>query len=423
VIERRKGAWRVVARYKGLPHFSVTVGTDEALAQEFDDDLKALARLERADIFQALRDGDTEISTVHRAIFDYGLGKLTLDQCGVGGRETIGALYREWIAHVALPSSISNRTRRPLGSGTLDRYRDSWEWFFLYHPKGRSAPIRTLTTEALRAFAKARIGTDEVTPSTVNRDFTAIQSFCRWLRDIHPTVLPVLPRFQKYAEPDYTEDDRHLTPDQYRRLRSKLEPHWWMLFDLLIQTGLRIGEAQSLRCDDISATHVFVNKHLKTKKSKRKVPLTPSFSAVLQSYIKGRPGNAAVFSEYLASHDHAYHAFNRAAIAIGLCRGDPPKATRSPHSLRHSFGAAAAEAGISLLEIRDLLGHSDIGVTQRYARFSPNDDRAQKQAEMIGRLLAVENAITPSEPQTPNLVNGRKVPVRRKKEDSPYAPS
>jgi integrase len=416
VIEKRKSVWRVVARYKGMPAFSVTVGADEDSAKEYDKTLKKLALQGRTDILQALRDGETEIATVHRAGSKFGFSEVTLAQCGVGGKETIGTLQKAWLEEVSSKWAMSKRTNRPLGKGTLGRYTDSWERFFFYHPKGRSASITTLTTEALKAFAKARIGTDEVTPSTVNRDFTAIQSFCRWLRDSHPTILPVLPRFQKYAEPDYTEDDRHLTPDEYRRLRAKLEPHWWMLFDLLIQTGLRIGEAQSLRCDDVSATHVFVNKHLKTKKSKRKVPLTPSFSAVLQDYIKGRPGNTPLFSKYLASHDHAYHAFNRAAIAIGLCTGDPPKATRSPHSLRHSFGAAAAEAGISLLEIRDLLGHSDIGVTQRYARFSPDDDRAQKQAEMIGRLLAVENAITPLEPQTPNLKNGRKVPIRKKKE-------
>ena len=421
MIEERKGVWRVVARYKGMPAYSVTVGDDKDSAEEYDKTLKKLALQGRTEILQALRDGETEIATVHKAASKFGFSEVTLAQCGVGGKETIGVLQKEWIDDVSSKWTMSTRTKRRLGKGTLARYADSWARFFHYHPKGKSALISTLTTDALKAFAKARIGTDEVTPSTVNRDFTAIQSFCRWLRDTHPTILPAPPRFQKYGEPDYTLDDRHLTPDEYRLLRAELEPHWWILFDLLIQTGLRIGEAQALRCDDISLTHVFVRKHvkedkLKSNKAKRRVPLLPSFSAVLQDYIKGRRGSDPVFSKYLASHDHAYHAFNRAAIAIGLCDGDPPKATRSPHSLRHSFGAAAAEAGISLLEIRDLLGHSDIGVTQRYARFSPKDDHGQKQAALIGKLLAVENLITPLGPQTPKLKNGRKVPVRKKKE-------
>lgn len=419
MIEERKGVWRVVARYKGMPAYSVTVGSKKTDAQRYDDTLKNLALQGRAEILQALRDGETEIFTVHQAAKRYGYSEVTLAQCGVGGNETIGSLQATWLKEVSSEWTISRRTRRPLGEGTLDRYKDSWDSFFFYHPKGKSALIKTLTTEALLAFAEARIGTDKVTPSTVNRDFTAIQSFCRWLRDRHPTVLPVLPRFEKHAEPDHKKNTRHLKPAEYARLRSKLEPHWWLLFDLLIQTGLRIGEAQGLYCEDLTEGQVSVHRNVKTPSSVRTVPLTPSLSAVLQEYIKGRPGETPVFSDYLASHDHAYHAFNRAAIAAGLCKGDPPKATHSPHSLRHTFGVTAAKAGLSLLEIRDLLGHSDIGVTQRYAKYFPDDAHAQRQAAMIGKLLAVENVITPRVPQTPLLRNGRKVPVRKKKEVLP----
>ena len=72
-----------------------------------------------------------------------------------------------------------------------------------------------------------------------------------------------------------------------------------------------------------------------------------------------------------------------------------------------------------MLEIRDPLGHRDIGVTQRYARFLKGKKRSTFQAEEIGALLGVKNLKTPQIPQMPTLKNGRKVPVRNKRIASP----
>jgi integrase len=417
VIEKRNGVWRVVARYKGLPAVSVTIGTDEKAARKYDTTLRDLAHIGRADILQAIREGTTEIGTVHHAVLKHGLAGVTLAECGVGGRETLGALYEEWMVAVKRKGTMSRRTRRPLGEGTRKRYKEGWANFFRHHPKGRAAPIKSLTTEALGEFGVLRMEIDEVTGATVNRDLTAVQSFTRWLREKYPTALVIQPRFDKYAETDYSEDDRHLEPDEYQRLREKLPAYWHTLFDLLIHTGLRIGEAQALLCKDLTPGDVFVQRHIKTPKSKRHVPLNPAISDLMQDYIRGRRPGDAVFATYLANRNNAYHAFITASVEAGLCEGEPPnlKATHSPHSLRHAFGVSAARAGISLLEIRDLLGHSDIGVTQRYARFLPDNDRSRIQAELIGAELGVGHLKTPSEPQTLTLKNGRKVGASRKK--------
>ncbi|HET8971861.1 MAG TPA: tyrosine-type recombinase/integrase [Pseudolabrys sp.] len=45
----------------------------------------------------------------------------------------------------------------------------------------------------------------------------------------------------------------------------------------------------------------------------------------------------------------------------------------SPHMLRHSAAVHMAEAGISMEEIAQFLGHDDVNTTRRvYTRFSPN---------------------------------------------------
>ena len=46
------------------------------------------------------------------------------------------------------------------------------------------------------------------------------------------------------------------------------------------------------------------------------------------------------------------------------------------HDLRHTCAAWLVSAGVALTEIRDLLGHSTIRMTERYAHLAPENIRA-----------------------------------------------
>lgn len=46
------------------------------------------------------------------------------------------------------------------------------------------------------------------------------------------------------------------------------------------------------------------------------------------------------------------------------------------HDLRHTCAAWLVSAGVPLTEVRDLLGHSTIRMTERYAHLAPERVRA-----------------------------------------------
>ena len=46
------------------------------------------------------------------------------------------------------------------------------------------------------------------------------------------------------------------------------------------------------------------------------------------------------------------------------------------HDLRHTCAAWLVTAGVPLTEVRDLLGHSTVNMTERYAHLAPENIRA-----------------------------------------------
>jgi site-specific recombinase XerD len=57
-----------------------------------------------------------------------------------------------------------------------------------------------------------------------------------------------------------------------------------------------------------------------------------------------------------------------------------------PHDLRRSFASLAVNAGVDIYQIKDLLGHSDVSVTQRaYAHLQQKTLRSA--SEVVAKTL------------------------------------
>lgn len=129
------------------------------------------------------------------------------------------------------------------------------------------------------------------------------------------------------------------------------------------------------RCFSLEAKHTKSARH-------RLIPLNDSALSVLrnqQNWVSDRcPGSPWVFaSETGACITTLQKGFGAACARSGI---DDFRI----HDLRHTFASWLVMDGVSLYVVRDLLGHSSVTVTERYAHLSPDQGR-----EAVQRLMAL----------------------------------
>ena len=128
--------------------------------------------------------------------------------------------------------------------------------------------------------------------------------------------------------------------------------------------GLRVGEAVSLRVDDIDSARMTIRVVQGKGRKDRYTILSPRLLENLRQYWKQyRP------KEYLfegMDPQHPIHesvpqkVYNRAKQQAGIRKGV------GVHTLRHCFATHLLEAGVDLRTIQTLLGHNAISTTMLY---------------------------------------------------------
>jgi integrase len=434
MIEARDGRYRVRVRWRGWPEVSATVGFSKRDAEAYERTLLDLRDANRRDVVAEIAAGRADLCDVHRRVREHGVSARTLTLGSIRhdtpDESRLGALCDEWMAWLTNPGTRSPRQKRPYSPQTVRRYKVSWDTVFAHVPGGRGAALSELTTAALVELRSARTRAG-ATDATINRDFVAVESFCRWLATNRVDLPFVRPDITKAVEPPHV--DRHLEPDQLAMVLEAAGEDWRPLFRLLAFTGLRIGEAQGLERRDVNfktaELHVVERpgRRLKSKTSTRDVTIPGAIEAELRALIAAPAGpHAPVFTGKRASYNDAYRAFERACLKAGLHdhgAGDQARrstrrasgtttradmrptlalrATHSLHSLRHTFGVACARAGLHPTAIQRLMGHSSITVTERYMRHAPSaDQRRADAAAVAAQVLAPPAFPTPPHAST-----------------------
>lgn len=164
--------------------------------------------------------------------------------------------------------------------------------------------------------------------------------------------------------------ERYLTPEQMRRLhqevRQSQNPLLAPIVAFLIYTGARKREALDAKWKYIDWHQKFW-RIPKTKSGKvRHVPLSAAALQLLEELqSEAKPGIEHIFANPSTGLPFVsiFYSWDAARQRAGL-----PELRI--HDLRHSFASFLVNAGRSLYEVQELLGHADIRTTSRYAHLS-----------------------------------------------------
>lgn len=169
-----------------------------------------------------------------------------------------------------------------------------------------------------------------------------------------------------------------------------------------LYTGMRRGELAGLCFDsiDFRSNTITVSRTRdkfglrNTTKNKliRHIPIHPQVKSILQKLMNEKRNEKFVFAHKNGSPlrvHHVYRMFKAAQIKAKM-----DKLIRF-HDLRHTFATQFMVNGGSLFDLKQVLGHGDIKMTQRYAHHSP--DHLQSSVKFFGLgddLEQKENVLT-----------------------------
>ena len=228
-----------------------------------------------------------------------------------------------------------------------------------------------------------------LSPKTINNHLTILRKLLsvaeEWgkLESI-PKIKWLKPRVQKFDFLNFNEADNLIQAAQGK---------WKTMILVALKTGLRQGELLELRWSDINfiTRNMFVSRsihrgHIGPTKSGqcREIPLCDDVLNELENHKHSK--NELVFCDSDGNH-----------LTDGKCRRPLWKACKAAglnrrvlwHVLRHTFASHLAMSGVTMKAIQELLGHSDIRTTMRYAHLDPKVKReAVQMLNSLGTIWA-----------------------------------
>lgn len=208
-------------------------------------------------------------------------------------------------------------------------------------------------------------------PNTVNKVLGCLKHMLRLAHKRR--LIEGVPEIKKLAAPPAKFD--FLTYEEADRLIAAAEGEWRTMVVVALRTGLRRGELLALGKDAVDLNHRriavrrnFYRGRFGTPKSgkAREVPLSDQAARALAAHTHTR-------SEALVFCDAAGRPFTDTHMRCQLRAICKRAGLRRIgwHVLRHTFASHLVMRGVPLRAVQELMGHSSIVVTQRYAHLAP----------------------------------------------------
>jgi integrase len=267
-----------------------------------------------------------------------------------------------------------------------------------YHDFGKKK-LPEITAWGLEKYRSNRLKSG-TSASTMNRELDTLRAALN--RAVQWGILKTNPMMTvKRSRVDSSASIRYLTPEEDKQLREALEAreakrrdnrqkfnlwrrergykefpayaeggftdHLKPMVLLALNTGCRRGELFNLAWTDINFVGRMLTVVGKTAKSlqTRHIPLNDEAFNTLQKWYAQRKNSPLIFPS------HNGERMDNISTSWERLIGDAKIEHFRFHDCRHDFASKLVMAGVDLNTVRELLGHSDIKMTLRYAHLAP----------------------------------------------------
>lgn len=233
--------------------------------------------------------------------------------------------------------------------------------------------IQTIKRNDVAEYAELR-QKEGVTPASINIELAAFSASInyarrRWEIELQNPVtglfFPAKPGRLRYLE----KDEVPILLEKAKALRS---PYLSDFIELALNTGARKNEILQLQFKNVDLKRRILTIEAHTTKTGRRryLPINRSSEAIFERRKdykeKNCPASPWVFAKRNGDRvKYPENAFRQAVANTGLT-------DFCVHDLRHTFASILVSEGVDLIKVRDLLGHSSIRMTERYAHLAPN---------------------------------------------------
>jgi integrase len=275
--------------------------------------------------------------------------RLETGNFGAGEVGLAAVLNHYYDSHASkLPSAIQ-------ANAAIRRLKDGF-------PLATAADVLPLTIDT---YIETR--REAVSDETISRELSVLRAALN--RAARDKLIPAAPRVHDVPRKEARERvlSRKEAAALLRACRGKRQRHLALFVRLCLYTGARPGAVLDLTWDRVDFERSLIDFALPTRAATNKrrtvVPFSKPLATTL-SHAKARARSAWVIDWGAHGNGSVKKSFARACDRAGL-------EGVTPNVLRHTAATWARMNGADLFAIGELLGHTKLATTKRYAKYGP----------------------------------------------------
>ncbi len=264
-------------------------------------------------------------------------------------------------AHAKFQDFLKGKNR---ASATILAYGKDLDQLVSFLEELDKKNVHEVGSADIQAFL-SKLQDEGYTPKSLSRKLNSTRTFYRYLKvnefiTDDPSLLVDHPKYE-------LNPPRVLSPMEYRALRdaASVDPRIYAIIEILLQTGIRIGELANLRVEDINDSTLTIRAY--EGHPQREVPLNRRAKDSLKRYMDTRTKTESDYV-FVTKTGRPFLVRNiRDAVERYFKKAGIEKV--KINDLRHTFVAHHLKQGVSLVFLSKVLGHKRLSSTERYLQY------------------------------------------------------